>query len=33
MNFINLLIEHKYNEAKEIIYARLNKTHCSSRYI
>ena len=25
MNFINLLIEHKYNEAKEIIYARLNE--------
>ena len=25
MNFINLLIEHKYNEAKEIIYAQLNK--------
>jgi hypothetical protein len=25
MNFINLLIEHKYNEAKEIIYAQLNE--------
>ena len=25
MNFINLLIEHKYNEAKEIIYVQLNE--------
>ena len=25
MNFINLFIEQKYNEAKEIIYARLNE--------